>query len=128
MSKSISKNPGKQRIKIYKGPIHTKRKLLVCPLDDKLKKEHNIKKISVRKGDSVKVLTGSLKGKSGKVEKVDYSKAKVYVKDFKYKNSRAQEKMKPLVASNLLITDLVLTDTKRLVKKTPSKKGGIDGK
>jgi large subunit ribosomal protein L24 len=123
MNKKITKNPGKQRLKIYKGPLHTKRKLLVCPLDKPLQKKHDLKSILVRKGDTVKVMVGDKKGKSGKVEIVDHAKAKVFVKDIKYKNSRGQEKMYPLVASNLLITDLVVDDLKRFKKKkTPEKK------
>jgi len=121
MIKKVTKNPGKQRLKVYKGALHTKRKLLVCPLDKNLQKQHSLKRISVRKGDSVKVIVGDNKGKSGKVEKVDYSKSKVYVKEIKYKNARAQEKMTPLVASNLVITDLVMTDLKRIKKKAPKK-------
>ncbi|NCP72403.1 50S ribosomal protein L24 [archaeon] len=127
MNKKITKNPGKQRLKIYKGPLHTKRKLLACPLDKPLQKKYDLKSILIRKGDTVKVMVGDEKGKSGKVEIVDHAKAKVFVKDIKYKNSRGQEKMYPLVASNLLITDLVVDDLKRFKKKkTPEKKGGIN--
>jgi large subunit ribosomal protein L24 len=122
MNKNVTKNPGKQRLKIYKGKLHTKRKLLVCPVDKPLQKQHNIKRISVRKGDTVKIIVGDNKGKTGKVEKVDYSKSRVYVNDIKYKNARAQEKMSPLVASNLLITDLVVSDLKRIKKKKTPKK------
>ncbi len=128
MKKISTKNPGKQRLKIYKAPLHKRRKLLVCPLDKDLQKKHNLKRISIRKGDSVKVIVGDNKGKTGKVEKVDYSKSKIYVKEIKYKNARAQEKMSPLVASNLLITDLVLSDSKRLEKKNLIKKGESNGK
>lgn len=126
MNKQITKNPGKQRLKIYNASLCKRRKLLVCPLDKNLIKTHNLKKLPVRKGDTVKVIIGDNKGKSGKVEKVDYTQLKVFIKDIKYKNTRGQEKMTPFVASNLLITDLILTDTKR-IKKTP-KKVKVNGK
>lgn len=122
MNKNITKNPGKQRLKIYKGKLHTKRKLLVSPLEKSLQKKHNLKRISIRKGDSVKVVVGDNKGKTGKVERVDYTKARVFVNEIKYKNSKAQEKMTPLVASNLLITDLVMNDSRRIKKKKTPKK------
>lgn len=122
--KNKTKNPGKQRLRLYKGALHTKRKLLIAPLDKALQKKHGIKKISVRKGDSVKVIVGDNKNKTGKVQRVDYSSAKVFISDIKYKTSRGQEKMLPFIASNLLITDLVLTDPRRLNSKklkTPKK-------
>jgi large subunit ribosomal protein L24 len=129
MTRTTTKNPGKQRLKIYKGPLHTKRKLLVCPVDKPLQKIHSLKSALVRKGDSVKIMVGEHKGKIGKVEIVDHSKAKVFVKEIKHKNSRGQEKMTALVASNLLITDLVVDDLKRFKKKkTPEKKGGLNDK
>ncbi len=128
MNEKVTKNPGKQRLKIYKGKLHTKRKLLVCPIDKSLQKQHGIKRISVRKGDSVKIIVGSYKGKTGKVEKVDYTKSKVFIKEIKIKNIKGQEKMIPFVASNLLITDIVLSDLRRIKKKIVPKKGGINGK
>jgi large subunit ribosomal protein L24 len=122
MNKKVTKNPGKQRLKVYKGKIHTKRKLLVCPIDKALQKQHSIKRIPVRKGDSVKIIVGSHKGKTGKVEKVDYTKSKVFIKEIKMKNIKGQEKMIPFVASNLLITDIVLSDLKRIKKNKAPKK------
>lgn len=127
MKKQITKNPGKQRLKIYNASIHQKRKLLSSPVEKTLAEKEGIKKLSVRKGDTVKIMVGKYKGKTGKVEKVDYTKAKVYLKEIKTKNVRGQEKMIPFVASNLLITDLVLTDLKRIKNKKTPKKVKVDG-
>jgi ribosomal protein uL24 len=86
------------------------------------------KKLPVRKGDTVKIMVGDNKGKTGKIEKVDYTKERVFIKDIKRSNNRGQEKLLPFVASNLLITDVVLTDIKRIskkhktIKKTPINK------
>jgi large subunit ribosomal protein L24 len=113
--------PGKQRKRMLTGVYHIKRKLLVAPLDKALEKQVNRKRVSLRKGDTVKVLVGSNKGKTSTVERVNYDKGVVYLKDFKVTNSRGQEKLLPFQASNLIITNLVLTDKKRLIVKKPKK-------
>jgi large subunit ribosomal protein L24 len=128
MKKQTTKNPGKQRLKIYNSSIHQKRKSLSSPLDKSLIEKEGVKKLSVRKGDTVKIMVGKYKGKTGKVEKVDYTKSKVFLKEIKTKNVRGQEKMVPFVASNLLITDLILTDLKRIKNKKTPKKVKVDGK
>jgi large subunit ribosomal protein L24 len=120
-------NPGKQRKRAYDAVYHNKKKVLTSPLDKRLFSSTGKKRLVVRKGDTVKVMTGENKGKTGKVEKVDYTKERIFIKDIKHSNIRGQEKLLPFVASNLLITDVVLTDNKRISKKhkkmnTPSTK------
>jgi large subunit ribosomal protein L24 len=117
-----SKNPSKQRLKIYKGAMHTKNKLLVAPLDKFIIGKVGKQRLIIRKGDTVKVLVGDHKGKTGKIERVDHDKAKVYIKDIKNTNSRGQDKLIPFVASNLVITNAVLDDNRRINKKVESAK------
>ena len=118
-----TKRPGKQRRRMLTGVYHIKRKLLVAPIDKKIIKETGKARAALRKGDSVKVLVGDNKGKSSTVERVNYDKGIVYLKDFKVTNSRGQEKLLPFKASNLVITTLVLTDKKRFpVKSKPKSK------
>jgi len=120
---SKTKKPTKQRKRMHEGGLHTKRKQLVAPIDKKLVTEVGKKKILIRKGDTVKILVGKHKGKSGKIEKVDYTKCKVYIKDIKCKNNKGQEKLIPFTASNLILTEVVLNDSLRIKKtsKTPKK-------
>jgi large subunit ribosomal protein L24 len=112
-----TKDPSKQRKRIYNASLHSKRKLLIAPVSKKLVESVGKKRLTIRKGDTVKVLVGNYKGKSGKVEKVDYDKTKVFIKDIFNKNSRGQEKLIPFVASNLIIIDLYLEDSRRIKKK-----------
>lgn len=114
--------PSKQRKRMATGVYHTKRRLLVSPLDNAMQKEVNKKKAVIRKGDTVKIMVGSNKGKTSAVLRVNYDKGLVYLKDIKVTNSRGQEKNPPINASNLLITGLVLTDKKRFPKKKEIKK------
>ena len=126
-----TKKPSKQRKRnIYKTNIYGKRKLLVAKLDKPLLKTTTKKRMTVRKGDTIKILRGKYKGKSGKVDKVSYTKAKIYVKDIKQTNSRGQDKLIPFNASNVIIVDLILNDNKRISKNKDlnKKKVNKDGK
>ena len=112
-----TKKPNKQRKRMYQSALNKKRKLLVATIDKNIQKEVNKKSIAIRKGDTVKVMVGNHKGKSGKVEVVDYTKVKVYIKDIKTKNTRGQEKLIPFTASNLMLTNVILDDSKRIKEK-----------
>ena len=67
------------------------------------------------------MLVGDNKGKTSVVDRVNYDKGVVYLKDFKVTNSRGQEKLIPFRASKLVITSLVLNDKKRFVEKKSKK-------
>ena len=116
-----TKKPGKQRRRMLTGVYHVKRKLLVAPIDKPLVKQVNRKRAPLRKGDTVKILVGDNKGKTSVVERVNYDKGLVYLKDVKVTNSRGQEKLLPFQASNLVITDLISNDKKRFVEKKSKK-------
>jgi large subunit ribosomal protein L24 len=123
-----TKNPGKQKKAFYSAPIHKRRKALVAPLDKNIQKDIGKKKIAIRKGDSVKILIGQYKNKSGKVERVDYTNRKIYLKGIVYKTNKGEEKLVPFTPSNLLLTDVILDDEKRIKQKIANKKGELNGK
>jgi len=109
--------PSKQRKRIISRVYQVRRKILVSPLDKNMQKEVSKKRAVIRKGDTVKIMVGTHKGKTSSVIKVDYDKGAIQLKDIKVTNSRGQEKHTPFNASNLLITNLVLTDKNRFPKK-----------
>ncbi|HOD89732.1 MAG TPA: 50S ribosomal protein L24 [archaeon] len=117
----ITKKARKKRKALYTSPFHEKRKKLIAPLDDPLVNDVGKKRLPVRKGDTVIIKRGQFKGKSGKVEKVDYNRLKVYIKDIKKVNSRGRDILIPFDASNLLITDAVLKDEKRIKQNIKKK-------
>jgi large subunit ribosomal protein L24 len=79
--------------------------------------------IGIRRGDTVKVVSGGQKGKSGKVSKVNLRKGFVYIDGIVRKTSKGKEIMIPIRPSNLYITELDLSDKyrKALVDKMVSK-------
>ena len=108
-----SSKPKKQRKAHYNRDLHQKQQGLAAHLDKKLRKSIGKRSISLRKGDSVKVLRGAKKGKAGKITAVDYKKGTVFVDKLVRKKANGEEIPLPVQASNLLVTDVDRNDAKR---------------
>ncbi len=78
-------------------------------------KEGKKRSARVHKGDSVKVLRGAFKGKSGKVSRVDVKGSRLFVEGIVLKKQSGQEKPAPLEPSNVVLT--ALAERKELKKK-----------
>lgn len=111
-----SKSPKKQRKFLFNAPLHLKSKLVVSHLSPELRKKHNTRGLRVRTGDKVKILRGQFKGKAGKIERVNTKKCKVYITGIEFVKKDGSKSLYPVHASNLLITDLNLSDKKRVKK------------
>jgi len=109
-----SKKPKKQRKSQAKKPLHQRKRLVSAHLSKELMESLKRRSIPVRKGDSVKIMRGSFKGKSGKVVKVDLRKASVYIEKITRKKTDGSEVLVPINASNLLVTALDKSDERRL--------------
>lgn len=113
-----SKSPRKQRKFLFNAPLHLKNKLICSHLSPELRKKHNKRGIRVRTGDKVKVLRGQFKNKTGKIERIDTKKSKAYITGIETVKKDGSKALHPIHSSNLLITDLNLSDKKRIgVKK-----------
>jgi large subunit ribosomal protein L24 len=109
-----SRQPRKQRKYLANAPIHIRHKLLSAHLSKELKKKYGKRNFPIRKGDSVKVMRGEYKKKTGKIESVNMRKLKVLLEGV-YKSKKDGTKIKVyFMPSNLLITELNLDDKKRL--------------
>lgn len=93
-------------------------------LSKELRKENSVRSIPVRTGDTVKIMTGQFKGKTGKVTKVSLVKMKVYVDGVSTKRNDGTDAMYPIHPSNLQITKLDTSDKKRAEKIARLKKNG----
>jgi len=111
-----SKKPKKQRKYLAKAPIHLRRKLIKITLSKDLRKKHEKRNISPRKGDSVKIIKGKFKGKQGKIIKINLKKIKIYVENIQVKKQEGSKVNVPLKPSSLEIIELNLEDKKRLKK------------
>lgn len=111
-----SKQPRKQRKYSRNAPKHVQGAQLGSHLSPELRKKYNKRSLRVRKGDKVKVMVGTFKGKTGKVDRIDTEKQRVFVSGIeilKKDGSKAQYPVKP---SNLMIQDLDLSDKRRMKK------------
>ena len=76
-----STKPNKQRKYAHNAPLHIRNKFLSCSITKSLKDEHKTKHIRVKTKDTVKILRGEHKGKTGEITKVNVKDATVHIKD-----------------------------------------------
>lgn len=110
----------KQRKYRYNAPLHTRNKFNNAPLSKELSKKYDLNRISVRKGDTVKILRGQYKGKTGKINRVELKNSKVFIDGIDFTKKDGNKVFYPIHPSNLVITEMILEDKKRL--KTRGKK------
>lgn len=115
----------KQRKYRYNAPLHIQGRFLGVHLSKELRKKYGTRAVRVRKGDSVKILRGSFRGKSGKIAIVDVKKGRVTIEGMQNKKKDGTKINAFFNASNLMITSLNMDDKKRLkrgkVKQEPTK-------
>lgn len=105
--------PRKQRKHRHNAPLHVRQSFVHANLSPELRKRYDKRSMQLRKGDEIKVMRGSLKGKTGTVEKVDLGKSRIYTEDIKVKKVDGSEIPMGFEPSNLMITKLKLDDKKR---------------
>jgi large subunit ribosomal protein L24 len=118
-----SKRPSKQRKFLAKAPLHLRKKFVSVNLNKELRKKYEKRNVPVKKDDTIKVLRGKFKGKTGKISKVFLKISKVTIEGIqatKQDGSKVNIKMQP---SNLQITALNTDGGKRFekAKKTEEK-------
>jgi len=115
----------KQRKSRANAPLHKKRRMVAAHLDVPLMKEYNVRSLTVRKGDTVKIIRGNEDFKSGeaKVASVDMKNMKIIVENITVPKADGTQKPKPIDPSDVVITKLDLSDPWRK-EKLDSLKGG----
>ncbi len=117
-----SKQPRKQRKYVANAPKHLKGKLMSATLTKELRTKHSRRNVEIRKGDTVKIMRGSFKKKTGKVSFVNVKKSRVYVEGIQLKKKDGSKVNYPLHPSILQITELAIEDKRRLGDKKEIKK------
>lgn len=92
------------------APAHIKRRTLVSHLSEDLSQKHRAKKLSVRTGDSVRILRGDFAGLEGKVETVDSSSGRLYVEGMTREKAAGVASKLPVHVSKVVLTNLNLSD------------------
>jgi large subunit ribosomal protein L24 len=113
-SRAVSKQPRKVRKRMmYNAPLHVKAKQLVAPLSEELQKEYGVRRLRVRRGDTVLIVRGSFKGHEGRVVKVNVKKVRIYVEGVTRVRTDGREVYVPINPSKVVITKLDMSDEKR---------------
>lgn len=108
-----SKQPRKQVKYRHNAPLHIKQKFVSSHLSTDLRKKYKKRSVNLRKGDSVKVLRGQFKNKSGKIDEVNLKKTLVYITGIEIVKRDGTKARYPIHPSNLIITELILDDKLR---------------
>ena len=106
-----STQPRKQRKFRANAPLHIRGTFLHAHLSKELSKKHTMRAIRVRTGDEVKAMRGQYAGRTGKVERVDTIRTRVFVAGMDQPKRDGSRRLYPLQPSNLMIVKLV--DEKR---------------
>ncbi len=113
-----------ERKNLYEAKLHEKKNLVHAHTSKELRQKLGIKTRSLllNKGDSVKIMRGSNRGKSAKIAKVNYNRAIVYLEGISRKNAKGTEMLIAFQPSNLMLTDLNMTaDRKKVFGTAPAK-------
>ena len=108
-----SKLPKKQHLYRHNAPKHTKGKLLRSLLSKELRKKYNKRNARVRKGDTIVVMRGQFRKKSGVITEVSMKRLKVFVEGIEVSKKDGSKARYPLEPSNLMIKELNHQDKER---------------
>jgi len=100
----------------YNAPIHRRRKMIASHLAEELMLKYNKRSVTVKKGDTVKIIRGGLKGHIGKVASVDTKKMKITMEGATIAKADKSQVARPIDPSNVIITHLDLSDPWRSKK------------
>ena len=125
-----SKSPNKQRKAQYNAPMHTKRKRVTArlQLDSNDKRFEGIRNITVRVGDTVRVVRGDYahggkrertnEAKVGAILSVDSNSGRLTIEGCTIVNSNNQEEPYPIHVSNVVVTKIDESDKLRVQQLT----------
>lgn len=108
-----SVKPKKQRLLVFTAPLHIKQKFMRSPLSKELQKKYKKRNALLRKGDEVKVMRGTFKGKTGNVSEVMLKKTRVIVEGIENIKTDGAKAHYPMHPSKLMITKLGTEDKTR---------------
>lgn len=108
-----SAQPRKQRKRLAQADKHTRRKLMSAHLSEDLMLEYDRRSMPVRAGDTVRITRGDFAGETGEVLEVDRERLQLEIDGVTNRSADGTQVPRPIHPSNVIITDLHLTDPKR---------------
>jgi ribosomal protein uL24 len=125
-------SPRRQRKALYTAGSFERRRRMTVPLSRDLRSRFHARSVPIRKGDTVRVLSGSFVGREERVAKVDRRGYSVILDNVTLKTGEEKLKPLPIRTSHLVITRLNLSDPwrRRVLKVsdeevTPEERGVV---
>ncbi len=120
--KSSSK-ASKQRKYRTNSPLHARRNFLAAPLAPDLKARYGRRNLTVREGDTVRIMKGELRGMTGKISSVDTKRETVHVDGAGRTRKDGTKSFFQLRPSGLMLIEISIEDKKRAfsVARKPGK-------
>jgi len=110
---AASRQPRKQVKYRANAPMHIRHNLMSSNLSKDLRKKYGKRSFPIRKNDSVKIMRGEFKGKTGKIDSVDLKKLRIMIAGI-FRSKKDGTKVGVYFnPSNLQIQELDLEDVKR---------------
>jgi large subunit ribosomal protein L24 len=114
ISWNASRQPRKQRKYVFNAPLHIRHKLVSANLSKELRKKYGKRSFPLRKGDSVKIMVGEFKKKTGKIASVDLKRLRISIEGIQRTKKDGSKVNVWFDSSNLQIQELNLEDKKRI--------------
>jgi len=107
-----SAKPRMQRLFRFTAPMHSRQHFMNVHVDKSLMAKMTVKRRAIRvaKGDTVKIMSGSKRGTTGKVTGVDLRRGRIKISSLVKKNAKGKEFSVSISPSNVYLTDLNLED------------------
>jgi large subunit ribosomal protein L24 len=113
MSKLSPHSPRRQRKAVYGASTFERRILMTVPLSRELRRRFHRRSVPLRKGDTVRVMSGSFVGREERVAKIDRRGYSVTLDNVTLKTGEAKLKPLAIKTSHLVLTRLNLADAWR---------------
>lgn len=110
---TTSQLPRQQRKAMYNADLFERHRKMSVALSKELRRRYGRRSLPVRKGDTVRVLSGSYVGREERVAKVNLQKYSVTLDNVTGKTADAKLKPLPIRTSHLVLTKLNLADAWR---------------
>jgi large subunit ribosomal protein L24 len=110
---TTSQLPRQQRKAQYNADLFERHRRMGVALSKELRRRYGRRTLPVRKGDTVRVLSGSYVGREERVAKVNLQKYSVTLDNVTGKTADAKLKPLPIRTSHLVLTKLNLADAWR---------------
>ena len=114
MTDTDSSQPRKQRKSAAEAPLHQANNEVHSTLSDELREEYGTRRVRVAEGDTVEVMRGDFRGHEAPVVGVDLDSERVIVEEAVVEKTDGEEVPRPIEPSNLRVTELDLSDQRRV--------------